>query len=175
MIASCVSVGDADYVSATPDYLCRTPMQCEFSEYFCFGPPLLGGNSHPPLRESDIRHESETSPYQKFTPGEDFQHESQFAHPAHEHILIGQTLREHEDAWGAGGFNFTGRVHDNGRIVFSRQPKDDESETPETWVFEGHLRYGTALVGAFRSSSADGPCGVQGIFSLRKRAEAPMQ
>ncbi|KAJ6578803.1 hypothetical protein DFH09DRAFT_1148353 [Mycena vulgaris] len=173
MISFCVSLEHAD-APAPSDFLCRTPMQCQFSEYFSFSPgqqiPLVvNGRTTRGPRDSEG---SENLAYYKFTPGEEFQPES--GRPVLDHILIGQTLQEHEDAWGP-GFNIAGRVHDDGLIVFTRQPKNDESEMLETWVFEGHLRYGTALVGTFRSSSDDGLCGVQGIFSMRKRADTPMQ
>ncbi|KAJ6494157.1 hypothetical protein DFH09DRAFT_1450851 [Mycena vulgaris] len=173
MISFCVSLERAD-APAPSDFLCRTPMQCQFSEYFSFSPgqqiPLVvNGRTTRGPRDSEG---SENLAYHKFTPGEEFQHES--GRPVLDHVLIGQTLQEHEDAWGP-GFNIAGRVHDDGLIVFTRQPKNDESEMLETWVFEGHLRYGTALVGTFRSSSDDGLCGVQGIFSMRKGADTSMQ
>lgn len=51
-----------------------------------------------------------------------------------------QTLRDHEDAWGAGGFNFTGRVHDDGLIVFSRQPVSASFACPSTVKADLHVR-----------------------------------
>ncbi|KAJ7153440.1 hypothetical protein C8R43DRAFT_445874 [Mycena crocata] len=174
MISSCVSPGalNVNNAPARPtDFLCRTPMQCKFFEFF--GPLPLGTDAQRILqRKVVVPQDSKTFenlPYRKFIPGETVsQHGS--SQRSLDHVLIGQTLREHEDAWGL-GFNFAGRVYDNGLIVFTRRPKTDESEMSETWVFEGHLRYGTALVGTFRSSSSDDLCGVQGIFSLRQRAE----
>ncbi|KAJ7858682.1 hypothetical protein B0H14DRAFT_2748466 [Mycena olivaceomarginata] len=134
MMISCVSLGNP--VPKTPilsDFLCRTPMQCEF---------------------------------QKFIPSEDLQHEL-----VRDHVLVGRTLQNHEDAWGSGGFNFTGKVDDDGLVVFTRRPHGEFGEMSETWIFQGRLHYGTALVGTFRSSSGDS-CGVHGIFSMSKRAAA---
>ncbi|KAJ7454952.1 hypothetical protein B0H11DRAFT_1740251 [Mycena galericulata] len=184
MISSCVSLELESPEPPIPaaDFLCRTPMQCDFSEYFCFSPcvPLPSGmNGHAPLHESTVSQDTEARnailfpvviqyfAYQKFTPGKRFQRE--FSRPALDRVLVGQTLPDHEDAWAPGGFNFAGRVHDDGLVEFTRRPKNDESETSETWIFEGHLRYGTALVGTFRSSSVDDVCGIRGIFSMRKR------
>ncbi|KAJ7730268.1 hypothetical protein DFH07DRAFT_175583 [Mycena maculata] len=180
MISSCVSLandmGSPEAPAAgPPDFLCRTPMQCKFSEYLCFSPCIPLPDGHTPVYANVEDSEawgtfdatSGNFAYRKFTPGEEFQRE--FSRPALDHVLIGQTLHEHEDAWAPGGFNFAGRVKDDGLIAFTRRPKNDESEASETWLFEGHLRYGTALVGSFRSSSADDLCGIQGIFSLRKR------
>ncbi|KAJ7699324.1 hypothetical protein B0H17DRAFT_1256849 [Mycena rosella] len=172
MISSCVVVpGDTDApATAPPDYLCRTPMQCEFSEYFCCSPctPLpSAGHTRTVLSSCDVPRDPEcfaNLAYRKFALGEDFQHG-----PVLDHVLTGQTLSDHEEAWSPGGFNFAGRVHGDGLIVFTRQPKNDESEMAETWVFEGHLCYGTALVGTFRSSLSDELCSVHGIFSMRKR------
>ncbi|KAJ7456991.1 hypothetical protein FB451DRAFT_599952 [Mycena latifolia] len=162
MISCCVSLEGTDTTpTASPDFLCRTPIHCELSEYFC--------------SESGVPQEREN--FENLGPSalseEDFHHELNDG--SLEHVLIGQTLREHEEAWGPDGFDFVGKVHDDGLIVFTRQPKNDESAIPERWLFEGHLRYGTALVGTFRSSSSDELCGIQGIFSMRKRAEAPVQ
>ncbi|KAJ7827895.1 hypothetical protein B0H14DRAFT_2813156 [Mycena olivaceomarginata] len=134
MMISCVSLGNP--VPKTPilsDFLCRTPMQCEF---------------------------------QKFIPSEDLQHEL-----VRDHVLVGRTLQNHEDAWGSGGFNFTGKVDDDGLVVFTRRPHGEFGEMSETWIFQGRLHYGSALVGTFRSSSGDS-CGVHGIFSMSKRAAA---
>ncbi|KAJ7092490.1 hypothetical protein B0H15DRAFT_176044 [Mycena belliarum] len=182
MISSCAPLGDAA-APQSPDFLCRTPMQCEFTEYFCRGPCRL-----PPLALPSASNVG-TSPCERFPKdpelvenpasqmfklGDDLR-DYDLDDPTLDHILVGQTLPAHEEAWGSGGFNFAGRVQDDGLIVFTRQPDDDENPTPETWVFEGHLRYGTALVGTFRSSSSGNLCGIQGIFSMRKRAEAPPQ
>jgi hypothetical protein len=52
--------------------------------------------------------------------------------------------------------------------------KDDGHEGVEkaTWIFEGRLRYGRALVGTWRSASSTyADRGVRGIFSLRKRTQ----
>ncbi|KAJ7938459.1 hypothetical protein B0H13DRAFT_1943131 [Mycena leptocephala] len=172
MMISCISLGDpAPKTSSPPDFLCRTPMQCQFSEYYgfpsCTPLPLeLDGEL-----QSVIEFLPENFAYHKLTPRADFQHE--FACSQLDHVVIGQTPEDHENVWGS-GFNFTGRVHDDGLIVFTRRPKNDESEMSETWIFEGRLRYGTAFVGTFRSSS-DGSCGVHGIFSMSKRTAVPIQ
>ncbi|KAJ6554485.1 hypothetical protein B0H19DRAFT_1153739 [Mycena capillaripes] len=173
MMVSRVTLAEFGNETLSSDYLCRTPMQCEFSEYYCFPPctPQLELGEH--TIPSGFEYSSENAAsYQKFTPGKDFQHD--FPCPILDHILIGQTLRDHEDAWGSSGFDFAGRVHDDGLIAFTRRPKNDESESPETWIFEGRLHYGTAFVGTFRSSF-DESCGVHGIFSMSKRTTASMQ
>ncbi|KAJ7756331.1 hypothetical protein B0H16DRAFT_1371645 [Mycena metata] len=180
MMVSSVSTGNDPETFAPSDFLCRTPMQCELAEYFCFPPCTpLTLDGHAPSSESvvprDLPSNFELSPetfaYEKFA-GEDLEH--QRSRPILDHVLTGHTLQEHEDAWAAGGFNFTGRVHDDGVIVLTRRPKNDDSEVSEKWTFEGRLRYGTTLVGTFRSSS-DGLCGVHGIFSMSKRTAAALK
>ncbi|KAJ7630086.1 hypothetical protein DFH06DRAFT_1102115 [Mycena polygramma] len=176
MMVSRVFLGALDaQTPLPPDFLCRTPIQCEFLEYHCFS-PARSQDGPAPIDKLDLEFGLKcpvgNSSYQKFNPGEDFQHGP--ARPISDHILLGQTRPDHEDAWGSSGYDFVGRVHKDGLIVFTRRPKNDESETSETWIFEGRLHYGTAFVGTFRSSS-DASCGVHGIFSMSKRATATMQ
>ncbi|KAJ7607342.1 hypothetical protein FB45DRAFT_1067902 [Roridomyces roridus] len=172
-VSTCVPLANPEPVETSSDFLCRAPMQCQFDEYFCFSPcvPLpLDMSSLPAVRETrgtnkEVNLETpsgESFSYRKFLGGQDF------SSPALDRVLIGQTLRDHEDAWIPGGFIFTGRVHDTGLISFTRRPKDDESELAEAWIFEGRLCYGTALVGTFRSSSDEAFSAVRGIFSMRK-------
>ncbi|KAF8192793.1 hypothetical protein K438DRAFT_1829680 [Mycena galopus ATCC 62051] len=156
MMISRVSLGDSTpEEDIQSDFLCRTHMQCEFLEHYL--PSALDLQELPCGESADP----------KFILSEDLQHES--VRPALDHVLVGQTLRDHEDAWGSSGFTFAGTVHDDGQIIFTRRPKNDESEISEAWIFQGRLHYNTAFVGTFRSSSDDS-CGVQGIFSLSKRA-----
>ncbi|KAJ7042949.1 hypothetical protein C8F04DRAFT_1029881 [Mycena alexandri] len=175
MMISSVSLRNDPETFTPSDFLCRTPMQCELSEYFCFPPCTpLTLDGHTPLGEgliprdlpSNFELSPETFAYERFIPKENLDRER--SRPILDHVLTGHTLQEHEDAWGVGGFNFTGRVYDDGLIVLTRRPRNGASEDSEKWIFEGRLRYGRALVGTFRSSS-DGLCGVHGIFSMSKR------
>ncbi|KAJ7161044.1 hypothetical protein C8R46DRAFT_1106329 [Mycena filopes] len=167
MMISSVSLGNSVEGFTTPsDFLCRTPMQCELSEYFCFTPCApLTLDGHTPARDLPANFElsPETYAYARFNAGDDSQHEPWPSRP-----ILDHTLQEHEDAWAAGGFDFSGRVDDDGSIVLLRRPKNDDSDVSEKWIFRGRLRYGTALVGTFQSS-VEGLCGVHGIFSLSKR------
>ncbi|KAJ6625938.1 hypothetical protein B0H10DRAFT_1782218 [Mycena sp. CBHHK59/15] len=167
MISSCLSLGDGP-APAAPDFLCRTPLQCVFSEFFGWasGAPAdeaLRGSLMPHTTKEQVSHI--LWPHQACAAPKSGCGRT-IADHAVDNVIIGQTLEAHEQAWG--GFEFAGRVHSDGLIVFKRQPKHDTSETAETWVFEGHLRYGTVLIGTFRSASADG---IQGIFSMRRRTE----
>lgn len=95
-----------------------------------------------------------------------------------------QTLLAHEQAWG--GYKFAGRIRRDGQIIMKRQPvrtpllvtpstridfyqyqKNASDDSLGTWVFEGHLRFGAAFVGRWRSSTSDN-CGIQGIFSMHR-------
>ncbi|KAF7297342.1 hypothetical protein MIND_00967600 [Mycena indigotica] len=148
MISSCGLSEDSE----PPDFLCRTPMQCEFVEQQHESPPdwdhreTQSGNCPNILMRPDV--------------------EACIA-------LVGQTLPQHEEAWGSDGFTFAGRAHKNGEIVFTRRPKQPANQTSEAWLFIGRLCYGNALVGTFRSSAVDDACSVCGIFSLRKQTPSP--
>jgi len=177
MISSCVSLEGCE-TPVPHDFLCRTPMQCEFSEYYW-------DSDITPIPEADIcvrlqmgcASLPENTAYHKFVPGEDARRELT-SRTVVDHVLIGETSQDHENAWGSGGFVFAGRVHADGSIVFTRRPKYrdvEASEMSEAWVFQGRLHYGNALVGTFRSSSDDDACGVHGVFSLSRSADTPRQ
>ncbi|KAJ7270651.1 hypothetical protein B0H12DRAFT_1216016 [Mycena haematopus] len=158
MMISYVFSGDPPAkTEISSDFLCRAPMQCEFSEYHWL--PAME-----PLPAGLYR--DTTMPEDSQFLCEELQHE--FVQPAF-HILIGQTLQDHENAWAPRGFKFSGRVHDDGLIEFTRRPKNDESEMSEAWIFQARLHHKTTLVGTFRSSSEES-CGVRGIFSMSRRA-----
>ncbi|KAJ7234702.1 hypothetical protein C8J57DRAFT_155960 [Mycena rebaudengoi] len=112
MVSSCVSL-DATPSSAPPDFLCRAPMQCVFSEYFCFSPgaPLDMGDSKNLLPSGKLFPHSindseetggvvsaESFSYEKLNPGSQYGHE--ITNDALDHILIGKTLEAHDAAWG---------------------------------------------------------------------------
>ncbi|KAF7307872.1 hypothetical protein MKEN_01147700 [Mycena kentingensis (nom. inval.)] len=166
MISSCgASTGISDAAAPATDFLCRTPMQCQLSEH----------------RGSSLEALKESSPaFSRVLHLEDLQqpdNNSRSLEPNAIIALVGQTLLEHEEAWGSDGFVFAGTVQqDDGTIVFTRRPKYQTSEnSAEAWVFVGRLCYGNAFVGTFRSSEATETCGVQGIFSLRKRPMSPKE
>ncbi|KAG6810522.1 hypothetical protein H0H92_011468 [Tricholoma furcatifolium] len=81
-------------------------------------------------------------------------------------LLEPATLPDHEQAWG--GFKFAGRIRADGYMIMCREPKGDDREALGTWIFEGHLRYGVALVGQWRTSVSTETYDLRGIFSLRK-------
>ncbi|THV03502.1 hypothetical protein K435DRAFT_279585 [Dendrothele bispora CBS 962.96] len=212
----------------TPDFLCRTPMQCSLSLYFCFDgqeaaissgfTPNVGdwtilsnqiitsevgtpykltvrqenamssiftiessSSFHHIAISSSLPSDNLTShffaqdcltvsgrrlPYEKFVF--DPSHESQTPKDpsqATDCILIGQTLEEHEQAWGA--YKYVGRLSKSGQVTLKREPKNASDAGFGNWIFEGHLHYGAALVGIWRSGEP-GEDGVRGIFSLRK-------
>ncbi|PPQ80341.1 hypothetical protein CVT25_003624 [Psilocybe cyanescens] len=69
-----------------------------------------------------------------------------------------------DKAWG--GFKFSGRVMDGGRILLKREPKYTDGERG-LWIFEGQLRSDTLILG--RWQVAGNPSAVdQGIFSMGK-------
>ncbi|KAK7055509.1 hypothetical protein R3P38DRAFT_1358544 [Favolaschia claudopus] len=119
MMISSVQLGDqTPAMPSSPDFLCRTPMQCEFSEYYCLRPQgYIPDCSDTLLYNFDIGRDQHTL-FQKLTP-DNLPTDSI---GTFEHVLVGQTLREHEEAWGPSGFSFAGRVYDNELIVFKRRP-----------------------------------------------------
>ncbi|KAJ6463537.1 hypothetical protein C8R45DRAFT_1026087 [Mycena sanguinolenta] len=151
MMISYVSSGDPPAKTDIPsDFLCRAPLQCEFPQDHCLtaGEPLSPGLDRDIVPCPDLNCSCENLPLDR--------------------VLIGQTLEDHDNAWASSGFKFAGGVHDDGQIILTRRPKNDE--TSEAWIFRGRLHHKT-LVGTFRSSP-DESCGVCGIFSMSKRAAA---
>ncbi|KAG6879777.1 hypothetical protein C0992_011822 [Termitomyces sp. T32_za158] len=81
------------------------------------------------------------------------------------------TLPDHERAFGS--FKFSGRIRADGCMIMCREPKTHaDREGLGTWIFEGHLRYGVALVGQWRTSIPTAIYDLRGIFSLRKAGDA---
>lgn len=174
------------------DFICQSPMQCALSVHFCYTPnvpvssedmgadpfhwnidplhlfqsPSFFKNGRKANRgrreycyDTDLP-SGLSSPYDAWRdPGQ-----------ALDCIITGKTLEDHDEAWGA--FKFYGRVYRDGTIVMKRLPKNGWETGLGTWIFEGHLGYGAAWVGKWRSSIAPGDAGLQGIFSMRKRGSA---
>ncbi|KAG5340047.1 hypothetical protein C0989_002983 [Termitomyces sp. Mn162] len=85
-------------------------------------------------------------------------------------IFLGETLPDHEQAFG--GFKFSGRIRADGYMIMCREPKNyADREGLGTWIFEGHLRYGVALVGQWRTSISTATYDLRGIFSLHKTSD----
>ncbi|SJL11034.1 uncharacterized protein ARMOST_14435 [Armillaria ostoyae] len=169
------------------DFLCEWPMQCALSLHFCYIPngpvssehmgedpvhwnvdplTLLESPSHSKngRKTNGRRYCYDTDlPSGLSAPYEAWRDPSQ----ALDCIITGKTLECHDEAWGA--YNFYGRVYRDSTIVMKRVPKNSWDTTLGTWIFEGHLGYGAAWVGKWRSSVARGEARMQGIFSMRKR------
>lgn len=156
------------------DFTCRKPMQWAISEYRCFSP-------HLPLPKDDVFSMSlslgqsqagfetclRTLGYEKHdVESSDTLKAQRDPSEALDILVVGETLPDHEQAWG--GFRFAGRITPDGLIVVRREPKNADDESLGTWIFEGRLRYGVALVGNLRSSIPTDNCDIRGIFSLRK-------
>lgn len=145
---------------------CIKPMQCAFSEYFCFSPHLPIPLDYPCDQLENAIH-SRKFEYQKYIP--EFKscglQNPRDPHSALDVVLIGETLPGHEEAWG--GVKFAGRIRADGCLSLYRRPKDPrDMDSMSLWMMEGRLRYSSALVGHFRySSSTD----IFGIFSLCKK------
>ncbi|KAK0440158.1 hypothetical protein EV421DRAFT_2058573 [Armillaria borealis] len=169
------------------DFLCQWPMQCALSVHFCYSPNAPVSSEHMgedpvhwnvdplTLLESPSRSKNGRKtngrrycydtdlPSGLSAPYEAWRDPSQ----ALDCIITGKTLECHDEAWGA--YNFYGRVYRDSTIVMKRVPKNSWDTALGTWIFEGHLGYGAAWVGKWRSSVARGEAGMQGIFSMRKR------
>lgn len=169
------------------DFICQSPMQCALSVHFCYSPNVPVSSEHmgedpvhwnvdplslfeSPSRSTNGRKTSgrrycyDTDlPSGLSAPYEAWRDPSQ----ALDCIITGKTLEPHDDAWGA--HKLYGRVYRDGTIVMKRVPKNSWETGLGTWIFVGYLGYGTAWVGKWRSSVAQGDAGLQGIFSMRKR------
>lgn len=148
------------------DYLCRVPMQCSIDLFKEDSSPfdsisgrerwsLAAPQSEPYEDEFHAREDTQPRSLDVDKPCQDF--------PDGDEILTGQTLEEHEQAWG--GFRFFGRASSDGSIGLTRVQKDS-SQGGGVWIFEGKICYGSAFVGRWRSSGSRGT--VRGIFSMRK-------
>ncbi|KAK0189492.1 hypothetical protein F5146DRAFT_1051259 [Armillaria mellea] len=173
--------------AADADFISQMPMQCALSVHFCYSPNVPVSSEHMgedpvhwnvdplSLLESSFRSTNgrKTSgrmycydtdlPSGLSVPYEAWRDPSQ----ALDCIITGKTLEPHDEAWGA--YRFYGRVYRDGNIVMKRVPKNSWEASLGIWIFEGHLAYGVALVGKWRSSVARGEQGMQGIFGMRKR------
>ncbi|KAJ8073010.1 hypothetical protein PM082_019878 [Marasmius tenuissimus] len=165
-----------------PDFLCRTPMQASLSLYVSLEEEDLFPDDWPDVlrgpcefsMDSDLSLEfsGRSVSYRKLTARSprECQVEDSMASRITHCLILGQTLEEHEQAWNA--YVFIGTVDKDGLITMQRIPKyqADSEEGLGTWVFEGHLRFGTALVGTWRSrSSGSDPYQLGGLFSLGKK------
>jgi len=82
----------------------------------------------------------------------------------HDVILHGETLENHDHAWG--GYNFWGVVDEDGRVALKRLAKEVDS-AEGVWVFEGRLRFGSVLVGRWGMTGGSDNV-YHGIFSMTK-------
>ncbi|KAF5366806.1 hypothetical protein D9758_006570 [Tetrapyrgos nigripes] len=165
-------------ITSAPDFLCRTPMQCSLSLYFCFDTQEPGSQestsdieccaNSTQIIESEDRLTVTGRKYEKLildpSNGRAVKDPSQ----ATDCIIIGQTLAEHEQAWGA--YRYVGRLSRDGEIILRREPKNSSDEGFGNWIFEGRLRLGMNFVGVWRSGEP-GECAVRGIFGLRKTGD----
>jgi len=148
------------------DFKCPKPMQCAVTEYLCFSPHLPLPSEYP-IDQLEFAVNSRRFGYEKYHLGSDGVIRAQRnSTEALDIIILGKTLHDHEQAWN--GYRFAGRVRSDGFIVMYREPKSPADRGLGTWIFEGHLRYGAAFVGQWRSSIPTATCDLRGIFSLRK-------
>jgi len=147
-------------------------MQWAISEYLCFSPCLPIANEDVLNLDLDLCRSQagfetcfQALGYEKYSLGSSEQRD---ASEALDTLIVGETLQDHEQAWGA--FRFVGQILSDGLIVVKREPKNADDENLGTWIFEGRLRYGVAFVGHLRSSTPTEDCDIRGIFSLHKGA-----
>ncbi|KIY67650.1 hypothetical protein CYLTODRAFT_422365 [Cylindrobasidium torrendii FP15055 ss-10] len=142
------------------DFICQRPMQCKLD----VRPALTSLDDDPfewSLRDIQQPHRSRelevghTSLLQFPIGADDFSG----------CIVTGQTLEDHDEAWGA--YLFYGKVYRDGRIVLKREVKGGYNDL-STIVFEGHLFYGASLVGSWRSRTDESCPTRRGIFSMRR-------
>ncbi|KAF8999858.1 hypothetical protein BDQ17DRAFT_1246075 [Cyathus striatus] len=168
-----------------PDFACRQPMQCALSEYLCFSPnlPVPTDGSWDTMEPSPGRLlELEANfqdgleicsrkyGYEKYIPASKVSSRiCRNPSQALDVIIAGETLDDHDQAWG--GFKFTGRVRRDGLIILKREPKNANETHLGTWFIEGRLNFEKNFVGRWRffNPSLESP-NSHGIFSMAKRA-----
>ncbi|KAF8626646.1 hypothetical protein AX15_004739 [Amanita polypyramis BW_CC] len=171
------SLGKMTSATSIDDFVCRKPMQCAITEHLCylphqtlphfadefFGPGV--SPRHIRVTEDGVEIDSRNYCYEKLVPAGNAESTRKRKYSdALDIFLHGETLEDHEQAWG--GFKFAGRVRGDGSIFMKRQPKYEMDDNLGTWYFVGQVRYGSAFVGQWRSSLS--PDRVQGIFSMHK-------
>ncbi|TFK71194.1 hypothetical protein BDN72DRAFT_837935 [Pluteus cervinus] len=158
------------------EFVCTKPMQWYIREYLCFEPDSMLPNGEKgwdidpsALHEIEDGFEwcSQKFRYERIgASSSGVPSICQSSGPLVDVVIVGETLEGHEQAWG--GFRFAGRIRSDGSISFKREPKSGNDDESGTWLYEGHLRYGAAFVGRWRTSPSSDNCGVQGIFSMHK-------
>ncbi|KAJ4480898.1 hypothetical protein J3R30DRAFT_3864388 [Lentinula aciculospora] len=185
MVSSAHMNKEASFSStSTPDFICKKFLQCPLVLFFNFGTAdsdLLV----PESIRSEVSQWSATprdfstdtdyltisgrrTPYEKFVypTGGKCTVSGNYSQ-ALDCLVVGRTAQDHDSAWG--GFNFAGRLKQDGTIVMKREPKNSTDAGLGTWIFEGNVRYGSVFVGSWRSSMSPGS-GIYGLFSLGKKA-----
>ncbi|KAG6910384.1 hypothetical protein DXG01_011099 [Tephrocybe rancida] len=149
------------YKSRLIPFLHSTYVDFKYTPGYVYVPGFLSG-----LWEGSFMVKSNSFGYEKYTAGQGA-YEPRSPSDALDVILLGETLPDHEQAWG--GFKFAGRMRPDGYMIMCREPKNPtDGEGHGIWIFEGHLRYGVALVGQWRTSVSTATYDLRGIFSLRK-------
>ncbi|KAF8628563.1 hypothetical protein AX17_005959 [Amanita inopinata Kibby_2008] len=177
MVSSLEQTTSVNPTKSIVDFACRKPMQCAITEYLCYPPSIPLPHDPDDFFESDVtpRHlsvigdhiaiQSQKYGYVKLNPTKSVVNKTQRdPTQALDIILLGETLADHEQAWG--GYKFVGRIRRDGMIFLKREPKNTEDDLLGTWCFQGCLRYGSAFVGQWSSSACADK--VQGVFSMHK-------
>ncbi|CAA7262025.1 unnamed protein product [Cyclocybe aegerita] len=148
------------------------PLQCALTEFICEETPSLEDDvlntNICPTDYFDVRDVSELClngrKFRKFGPqwSTTLPQDPEPDKLLHDVLLLGETLVDHDQAWGA--FRFSGQIHRDGRVVLKREPTDS-GEWQGVWIFEGHLRFGKVVLGRWRIT------GAHGVFSLGKTHE----
>ncbi|KIK66239.1 hypothetical protein GYMLUDRAFT_93560 [Collybiopsis luxurians FD-317 M1] len=163
----------------TPDFICKKSLQCSLALYFAFGPQvgaecIADEVDQWTVTPKDFSNEEECltifgrkTAYESFVSSANCNCQMPRDYSqALDCLVTGQTTEEHDRVWG--GYSFAGRLKRDGTIVMKREPKSTVDAGLGTWIFEGNVRYGSAFVGTWRSSTvADN--GIRGLFSLAKR------
>ncbi|KNZ76614.1 hypothetical protein J132_09358 [Termitomyces sp. J132] len=158
-------------------FSCLKPMQCAITEYLCFSPylPIPSSYSLDLLELTKgligLQVKSGGFGYGKYAAAADEGISAgRLSSEVIDVIFLGETLPDHEQAFG--GFKFSGRIRADGYMIMCREPKNyADREGLGTWIFEGHLRYGVALVGQWRTSISTATYDLRGIFSLHKTSD----
>ncbi|KAH9477107.1 hypothetical protein JR316_0011023 [Psilocybe cubensis] len=162
------------------------PMQCAMVEFVCsdFGiqsnpldpdilvdsdicPPHLISTNDTELAFNGRRYKKHTIHSGTAPANDDIETKipAQEARSCSDVMLLGQTLDDYDQAWG--GYKFSGRVTNNGRVLLKREQKYTDGQQRGVWIFEGYLRSDSLLLGRWRVSG--NPSAVdKGVFSMGK-------
>ncbi|KAF8970674.1 hypothetical protein BDZ97DRAFT_1652248 [Flammula alnicola] len=146
------------------------PMQCALTEYIC-----MRSDGQQPPHETDILADEKISSdfldaSRYVAQTEPVQRQAERINSLYDVILLGETLDDHNQAWG--GYRFSGRIQKDGIVRLKREAVRPPGHQAEgLWLFEGHFQSRDVVLGRWRITGAPDGDLDHGIFSLGRSLE----